>query len=808
MPLRQKPYSRRNKINALNRLPPMAEPIAFKYRAFISYSHADTSWAKWLHRALENLRIDKDLVDRETATGTIPSSLRPIFRDRDDFTAGHTLTDQTLAALDGSAALIVICSPQAAKSQYVNEEVRLFKSRHPDRPVIPLIVGGKPGDPELECFPPALKFKLDAKGRIGKRKVELLAADAREEGDGKQLALAKVVAGLLGVSSDDIFRRAERERRRKGRVRNGIIATLAILAVAATGSAIYAWQQLKTNEAFLTATLKTATEIVDAAVAQAEKYGVPRTATLALLTKAEDLFDNMAELGRPTPELDYQKAWMLIQFARNYAVLGDTGKWKERALEARELFAGLTDGSPDEVRYQSGLLAADNEVGEVAVAQGNLAEALKSYRDGLAIAERLAAAEQGNIRFQRDLSVSNERIGDVLLAQGELDAALDQYRASLARMAPFRDADPADTDLQRFTSVTLNKIGDVLVAKGNLAEALASYREGLAIVDRLAKSDTSNAGWQRDLAVAYNKIGDVLLAQGKLAEALASYREDLAITSRLAAADPSNASWQRDLSVSYNKVGDALVAQGKLDDALASYREGLAIRARLAKSDPSNAGWQYHLGISNERIGDVLKAKDDLAGALASYEAKRDIDQRLVKADPDNTSWQRDLSVAYDKIGDVLVAQGNLSGALQSYQADLAIASRLAAKDASNAEWQHDLSVTYDRVGDVLALQGNLAEALTSYRASLAIRERLVTADDTNAGWRRDLAVSHGKSGIVLAKQGETAEARDAFVKEREIIARLKEQFPESTSLADDLAWFDAEIAKLEPPPQPEETAQ
>ena len=92
----QKPHSRRNKSNPLNRLATMTEPIAFKYRAFISYSHADTSWAKWLHRALEIFRIDKDLVGRETATGTIPKSLRPIFRDRDDFTAGHTLTDQTL----------------------------------------------------------------------------------------------------------------------------------------------------------------------------------------------------------------------------------------------------------------------------------------------------------------------------------------------------------------------------------------------------------------------------------------------------------------------------------------------------------------------------------------------------------------------------------------------------------------------------------------------------------------------------------------------------------------------------------------
>jgi hypothetical protein len=157
----------------------VAETVAFKYRAFLSYSHRDTRWAKWLHGGLEGFRIDRDLVGRATAMGPIPKALRPIFRDRNDFTAGHTLTEQTLAALDASEALIVICSPAAAKSHYVNEEIKLFKSRHPQRPVIPLIVAGKPDDPELECFPPALKFKVDAKGRIGKKRIELLAADAR-----------------------------------------------------------------------------------------------------------------------------------------------------------------------------------------------------------------------------------------------------------------------------------------------------------------------------------------------------------------------------------------------------------------------------------------------------------------------------------------------------------------------------------------------------------------------------------------------------------------------------------------------------
>jgi hypothetical protein len=61
---------------------------------------------------------------------------------------------------------------------------------------------------------------------------------------------------------------------------------------------------------------------------------------------------------------------------------------------------------------------------------------------------------------------------------------------------------------------------------------------------------------------------------------------------------------------------------------------------------------------------------------------------------------------------------------------------------------------------------------------------------------------------VVLAKQGKTGEALDEFNKGREIIARLKEQVPDSTSLAGDLAWFDAEIAKIEPPAAPAQAAQ
>lgn len=704
----------------------MADAVALKYRAFISYSHADTRWVKRLHGAIERFRVDKDLVGRETGTGKVPPALRPIFRDRDDFTAGHSLTEQTLAALDASSALIVVCSPAAARSRYVDEEVRLFRQHRPARPVIPVIVGGRPGGGEDECFPPALRFKIGLQGQTtSKPEQDMLAADASEDGDGFHLAVAKVVARMLGLGTDDVFRRAERERRRQGRLRNGVIAVLACLAVAATGSAVYAWQQLKTNEAFLNATLKRATEIVNTAVAQAEKYNMPRAATLELLKRAEGLFEDMALLGRPTPELQRQKAWMLIEFARNYAILGDTGKQRERAEEASRIMASLAADKGDDLNALRDLSVAHDERGDVLVAQGSLPEALKAFRDSLAIRERLGKVNPTNAEWQRDLSVTYQRVGDVLVAQG------------------------------------------------NLPEALKAFQDSLAIDARLARADPGNTLRQRDLSISYERIGNVLREQGNLSEALKVYQDSLAIRDQLAEADPGNAGWQRDLSISYNKVGDVLIAQGKLPEALAFFRDSLAIRDRLAKGDAGSALWQRDLSLSYGKIGEVLRDQGNLPEALKAFEDSLAIDERLAKADPANSGWQRDVSVSYVNVGDVLVTQGNLPEALKLFRHSLAIRDGLAKADPSNAQWQRDLSFSYGKIADVLQAQGSLPEALEALSDSLAIDERLAKVDPDNTQWQADLAIARGKLGQLYVKMKQPEKALGMFKAGRTIAVPL-----------------------------------
>ena len=98
----------------------------------------------------------------------------------------------------------------------------------------------------------------------------------------------------------------------------------------------------------------------------------------------------------------------------------------------------------------------------------------------------------------------------MLFVQGKLDEAIKAYRDDLAIVERLTAADPANTQWQRDLSISYNKVGDVLVRQGKLDEALKAFRDGLAIRERLVAADRSNTEWQHDLSIAYTRVGDVL----------------------------------------------------------------------------------------------------------------------------------------------------------------------------------------------------------------------------------------------------------------------------------------------------------
>ncbi len=353
----------------------------------------------------------------------------------------------------------------------------------------------------------------------------------------------------------------------------------------------------------------------------------------------------------------------------------------------------------------------------------------------------LKVAESEN--NQRNIAWAKDDIGRIQEVQGDLEAALRSYQDGLNIAQKLAREDPSNKELQRDLSVSYNKIGDIQKAQGDLAAALKSYQDGLAIRKDLAKEDPTNKEWQRDLSISYDNIGNIQQAQGDLAEALNSYQDGLAIRKDLARKDPGNKEWQRDLSISYDNIGNIQQAQGDLAGALKSYKQDLKIAKELAKEDPTNKEWQRDLSVSFNKIGDIQKAQGDLEGALKSYKQDLKIAQDLVREDPSNKQWQRDLLVSYMKIGKIEEAQGDLAGALKSYQDALRIAKELVKEDPGNKQWQRDLSISYDNIGNIQQAQGDLAEALNSYQDGLAIRKELASQDSSNMQWQGDLAYSY-----------------------------------------------------------------
>ena len=269
----------------------------FKYRAFISYSHADRAWGDWLHRALETYRVPKRLIGTHGRRELVPSKLFPIFRDREELSSSPNLNDQIRQALEQSAYLVIICSPRSAASRWVNEEILTFKRLGREDRILALIADGEPNaadtagrDPSLECFPPALKLQLGADGELGRSRIEPVAADARAQGDGRDNAKLKLIAGLLGVDFDALKQRELEVARRRLRVAYGIAAAMLMLAIAAGGAGWLAYVNERKAERQLDEALSQRARFLVTKAEDARRGGAADQALLYLVeaTKAAD----------------------------------------------------------------------------------------------------------------------------------------------------------------------------------------------------------------------------------------------------------------------------------------------------------------------------------------------------------------------------------------------------------------------------------------------------------------------------------------------------------------------------------------
>lgn len=575
------------------------------YAAFLSYAHTDAAAAKRLHHALETYRYPKTLALDNSA-------LRPIFRDTAELSAHPSLPDTIRAAIARSKRLIVLCSPAAAASHWVNAEIRLFREIHGERGILCALLDGTPAT----SFPAALT----------ETGVEPLAADLSGGRDGFQAGITQIAASLLGVGLDTLVRREAARKRKTARIALTSAATFSALMGGLTLTAISARQDAEASRS-------DAEALVEYMVTELKSELEPVGRLDILDGVGERVMDyysrqNPRKMSQDRVSRQARAQHILVQVAL------DAGRMDTAAKDAQVAF-DLTQQVLARNSHNARAIFTHAQsaywLGEVAYRSTDFQTAKihhKTYRD---LTQRLIAQDGSDFDYIMEAAWGENNMGRVETRLQNPTAADSYFKAAIVYFDHALNDPALDENRRLFVlkekANTLAGAAEIAhtnmdVAQGAAltAEQIKLYEEIISLRPHDTKSRFNLIRAQSRYHVFYENIGDLapdLLAQKRNADALRQY-------------DPANRLWAQNSYLSmyrllsagfdaavYNEFStlhDDMTTRFTLPvleqywwrDIQSKHPDVSANKALYTKRLNDTAAWVDQQIIDNQRDGDVV----------------------------------------------------------------------------------------------------------------------------------------------------------------------------------------------------------
>lgn len=686
-----------------------------RYKAFISYSHGDRACAAWLHRAIESYRLPSKLVGTATAIGPVPQRLAPIFKDRDELAAAGDLGAELRQALAASQFLIVVCSRAAARSPWVDREIRTFKMSHADMFVLAVIADGEPfasrlpGRESEECFPPALRFQVDPSGQLTAEPAEPIAADLRPGGDGRRLTRLKLAAGLAGVSLDQLVQREAQRRTHRASLTATAASLLAMIMTALTLVAVDARRDAEQRrdqaEGLVEYMLGDLRQKLEPVGRLEVLDGVGERAIAYYAEQDADELDADA-LGRRS------RALHLIGEVRN--LRGDTKGALEVFHQASETTAELLARAPDDDQRVFDHAQSIFWVGFVAWQRGEAKRAERAFVSYGDLARRLVNLDPTREDWQAEIGYANSNLGTLLLEQGRAAEALKAFETAHAAL------NRLDRNKREYVIELASIEGWIAKSHehlGAIGAALAARHRQLALF-RAMRGGTDDMEAQEGIGVGVTEIGRLELARGGIAASLVRCAEGTRLWRRLIETDRTNTRWREQAAMAELRFTEALAAAGRLDEARARLVAADHLIAALLQADSAVVLWQINLRGRAELIAARLarpEQRGERLQSLGRFLAQAEGLRQAGRIDDDEKLAL--LGGAYLAQGDLLAAEGAAAKAAASWQRAATLLAPFEHR--SYAIGATRLAAAWLRLGDADGAQRIIASQVwqTDYRS-------------------------------------------------------------------------------------------
>ncbi|MEP4053487.1 MAG: TIR domain-containing protein [Litorimonas sp.] len=506
------------------------------YAGFLSYAHADEAAASRLHKALETYKIPKG------HTGT----LSPIFRDTTELTAHHSLSEKIQGAVTGSRVLIVLCSPAAKVSHWVNEEVRLFREIHGEAAILCVLAEGTPET----AFPPAL---LEG-GR------EPLAANLGDTKESFRLGVTQIAAAMLGVGLDTLIQRDTRRKRRRLQAVTAGALVFSGLMGATTFSAVTAQKAAETNRMqaedlveYMIKDLKEKLEPVgrldilagigDRAVEYYDAQDIAKLPddSLARQARARHILGQVALEFR-----DFEKAHLELEVAarltkevykrnpnNSHAVsahanseywLGQASYEEndiKRALKHWQTYADMGEAlysrNPDNYDWIMERGWGANNLALLSNRTENYENAKFKYLEAISFFEVALEKKSNDFQAQYELANSLEGLAQVSLIIDSKDQVLSLRRRQLKIYSELIAQYPNDFSIRFERGIAMSRLVSDVSLHLDLDTVLEMVNKSYREFDELIEHDPTNQKWLNEyklLLAAYLKQSEILEASG------------------------------------------------------------------------------------------------------------------------------------------------------------------------------------------------------------------------------------------------------------------------------------------------------
>jgi tetratricopeptide (TPR) repeat protein len=668
----------------------------------------------------------------------VPRRLNPVFRDREELASATDLGEVVNAALRESACQIVICSPNAARSKWVNEEILAFKRLGREDRIFCLIVAGEPnatdmpGRQDEECFPAALRFHLAADGTLSDSRTEPIAADARPGKDGRFAAKLKLIAGLLGVGFDALRRREQQRRYR----RLAAVATAALAGMVLTsGLAAYALiqrsmaqRQTVRAEAEAETAKQTTTFLVDLF-----KISDPSEARGNTITAREMLDKGAARIDRGLAGQPAIQATLMDTVGTVYMGLGlykEARPLLDRAVDERRQLPGISPGV---------LSDSLSHLGELAYWQADFPASEKSYREAITYESAQPATAQNRAALAKSL----HGLGEVLQSEGRYADAEQSLRRALVMQRQVLG--PAHADIAR----TLQDLALVVNDRGHLKEAIPMMREALNM-QRALNGSQPDPG----LALTIDNLGALLDEDGDYDGAEKLYLESLAMRHRLLGDKHPL------IALTLGSLAGVRQTKGDLAGAEVMFREALAMEQQtLGEVHPEVANTLNNLAF-------VQYARGDRPAALANErEALRILRQLFPGDHPEVARFENRIGFW-------------LTEARQYAEADQDLEDALGMRRRLLGDKHPDVGGSLDHLAILQVARGQNAQALMAARSAVEI----LTAALSPTHWKT--AVGECAEGAALTGLDRYAEAEPLLLHGASILSKDPDAPPAYRELA------------------------